>query len=176
MCYVSIFLIFILPAVTRRGLFALRLVSFLVIDGAVCMHSFLGVLVTPFPLKKLSLYPHERIAPGFTILDTDELDYFRWISYLLDAIRPSTDFLLYIIVSAKFRASFLTIVSFPCAQVAKWAKRCRQRKWCAGGGGCGGRGHDDDASVEGLRNCLLCGRRATDMTELSSSAPFHREV
>ena len=138
-----------------------------------------------FPVPQSPFLPPNRIAPGFGILDTDELDYFRWISYLLDAIRPSTDFLLYIIVSAKFRASFLTIVSFPCAQVAKWAKRCRQRKWCAiggddddGGDDFGGRRRDDDdANFAGFRACLLCGRRGTESTELSSSsAPFHRKV
>ena len=45
-------------------------------------------------------------ASGLQHIDTDALDYFRWISYLLDAIKPSTDFLLYMIVSDKFRNTF----------------------------------------------------------------------
>ena len=103
------------------------------------------------------------------MLDTDELDYFRWISYLLDAIRPSTDFLLYMLVSTKFRASFFTIVSAPCGKAAEWTKRCRQLGWrrCLGVGG------DDGAAIR-IGDCLLCGKRDVESEETSEGAPFRQ--
>ena len=107
-----------------------------------------------------------RSTPEFSILDTDELDYFRWVSYLLDAIRPSTDFLLYMVVSTKFRASFLTIVSTPCTQAARVAKRCRLQGWSA---------EADTDRHGGMRDCLLCGGKGVDPLEMSEGAPFRQQ-